>query len=240
MGFDERHVLPALRLMPYDRLVVVAGRDTFRSPGFRRLRALEPDLRAVGVKPFDLAASLASIRDTIGRASRDGPVRISASGGPKTLTNAAILAAVPALRGPSAALSQKGLRTGSRCPRRRGEAIGPGPSGNPSEERRHGPGRGQRSESAQAPRILGRSKSTQLEAIPDRTGRDRRESRSRASGGDVPPTLGQSRDPRVCDLDRTMRRHATTGASGTDVTPLSRGTNDHGRPPLAGWTMPQA
>src|SRR2546427_6317230 len=93
MGFDERHVLPALRLMPYDRLVVVAGQDTFRSPGFRRLKALEPDLQAVGVKPFDLAASLASIRETIAQASRDGPVRISASGGPKILTNAAILAA---------------------------------------------------------------------------------------------------------------------------------------------------
>src|SRR5256885_7586158 len=93
MGFDERHVLPALRLMPYDRLVVVAGRDTFRSPGFRRLKALEPDLQAVGVKPFDLGASLASIRETIAQASRDGPVRISASGGPKTLMNAAILAA---------------------------------------------------------------------------------------------------------------------------------------------------
>jgi Family of unknown function (DUF6293) len=93
MGFDERHVLPSLRLMPYDRLVVVAGRDTFRSPGFRRLRALEPNLRALSVKPFDLEASLASIRETIRRASRDGPVRISASGGPKILTNAAILAA---------------------------------------------------------------------------------------------------------------------------------------------------
>src|SRR2546426_11264340 len=93
MGFDERHVRPALRLMPYDRLIVVASRDTFRSPGFQRLKTLEPDLCAVGVKPFDLGASLASIRETIGRASRDGPVRISASGGPKTLTNAAILAA---------------------------------------------------------------------------------------------------------------------------------------------------
>src|SRR5438445_6978176 len=76
MGFDERHVLPALRLMPYDRLVVVAGRDTFRSPGFRRLKDLEPSLRSVVVRPFDLAASLASIRETIGRASRDGPVGI--------------------------------------------------------------------------------------------------------------------------------------------------------------------
>src|SRR5256886_16421225 len=95
MGFDERHVLPALRLMPYDRLVVVAGRDTFRSPGFRRLKALEPDLQAVGVKPFDLAASLASIRETIAQASPDGPVRLTASGGPKAFTNPPIRAASP-------------------------------------------------------------------------------------------------------------------------------------------------
>src|SRR2546422_99248 len=32
MGFDERHVLPSLRLLPYDRLVLVAGRDTVRLP----------------------------------------------------------------------------------------------------------------------------------------------------------------------------------------------------------------
>ncbi len=93
MGFDERHVLPSLRLMPYDRLVVVAGRDTFRSAGFRRLKALEPALHAVGVDPFDLEASLGSILEAVRRAARDGPVRISASGGPKILTNAAILAA---------------------------------------------------------------------------------------------------------------------------------------------------
>src|SRR5256712_12265750 len=37
-----------------------------------------------------------------------------------------------------------------------------------------------------------------------------------------------------------MRRHATTGASRTDFIPLSRGTNDDGRPSLDGWTMPQA
>src|SRR2546428_9432320 len=91
--------------MPNDRLIVVTSRYTFRSHGFRRLRALEPDLRAVGVKPFDLAASLASIRETIGRASRDGPVRISASGGPKTLTTAAILAAL-----------QEGTGTSYRAP----------------------------------------------------------------------------------------------------------------------------
>src|SRR2546426_3815370 len=94
MGFDERHVVPSLRLMPYDRLVLVAGRETFRSAGFRRLKVLEPGLRTVRVDPFDLTGALESIRGTIRRAATDGSVRISASGGTKILTNAAILAAV--------------------------------------------------------------------------------------------------------------------------------------------------
>src|SRR2546427_7942981 len=93
MGFDERHVLPSLRLMPYDRLVLVAGRDTFRSAGFRRLKVLEPGLQTVRVDPFDLTGALESIRGTIRRATGDGSVRISASGGTKILTNSAILAA---------------------------------------------------------------------------------------------------------------------------------------------------
>src|SRR3989449_1371376 len=93
MGFDERHVLPSLRLMPYDRLVLVAGGETFRSAGFRRLKILEPGLRTVRVDPFDLTDALESIRATIHRATGDGSVRISASGGTKILTSAAILAA---------------------------------------------------------------------------------------------------------------------------------------------------
>ena len=93
MGFDERHVLPSLRLLPYDRLVLVAGRETFRSAGFRRLKVLEPGLRTVRVDPFDLTDALESIRGTIRRATGDGSVRISASGGTKILTSAAILAA---------------------------------------------------------------------------------------------------------------------------------------------------
>src|SRR5436309_11940359 len=93
MGFDERHVLPSLRLLPYDRLVLVAGRETFRSAGFRRLKVLEPGLRTVRVDPFDLTDALESIRGTIRRATGEGSVRISASGGTKILTNAAILAA---------------------------------------------------------------------------------------------------------------------------------------------------
>ncbi len=93
IGFDERHVLPSLRLMPYDRLVLVGGRDSFRSRGFRRLRLLEPDLQAVRVDPFDLGDCLESIEQSVRQARAMGPVRISASGGTKILTMAALLAA---------------------------------------------------------------------------------------------------------------------------------------------------
>src|SRR6266702_1398893 len=81
MGFDERHVLPALRLMPYDRLVVVAGPETFRSGGFRRLKGLEPSLRPVPVRAFDLLDSLATVRRTILDSAAKGPVRLSVAGG---------------------------------------------------------------------------------------------------------------------------------------------------------------
>src|SRR3989442_12586193 len=93
MGFDERQVHPSLRLLPYDRLVLVAGGETIRSAGFRQIRALEPALGSVRVDPFDLMSALESIRGMIRLAATDGAVRISASGGTKILTNAAILAA---------------------------------------------------------------------------------------------------------------------------------------------------
>jgi hypothetical protein len=93
VGFDERHVLPALRLLPYDRLIVVGGRDAFRAPAFRRLRAVEPDLQSIPVDPFDLRDCLDAIERCVHLARRDGSVRISATGGTKILTMAAFLAA---------------------------------------------------------------------------------------------------------------------------------------------------
>src|SRR5205823_4733843 len=55
VGFDERHVLPALRLLPYDRLVAVGGRDAFRAPAFRRLLSIEPDLQRFPADAFPAA-----------------------------------------------------------------------------------------------------------------------------------------------------------------------------------------
>jgi hypothetical protein len=79
--------------MPYDRLVLIGGSNSFRSAGFRRLRLLEPDLEAVRVDVFDLGDCLESVEEAIRRARAIGPVRISASGGTKILTMAALLAA---------------------------------------------------------------------------------------------------------------------------------------------------
>lgn len=93
MGADDRQVLPAMRLLPYDRLVLVAGADAFESEGYRRLEALEPFPRKVSVDPYDLPGCLEALRRTLRESSRDGPARLSVGGGSKILTSAAILAA---------------------------------------------------------------------------------------------------------------------------------------------------
>src|SRR6184192_4453918 len=93
IGFDDKHVLPSLRQLPYDRLLLVGGRDSFRSPAFRRLRSFEPSLQSVRVNPFDFGNCLRAIENVVEREREKGPVRISATGGTKILTTAAILAA---------------------------------------------------------------------------------------------------------------------------------------------------
>ena len=93
MGFDERHVWPAMRLLPHDRLIVVGARDTFRSRAFRRLRAAQPDVLGLRVDPFDLRECMDAIVRCARTAREEGPVRIGAGGGTNLLTLAAVLAA---------------------------------------------------------------------------------------------------------------------------------------------------
>ena len=93
MGSDERHASPAMQLLPHDRLIVVGSRDTFRSTAFRWLRTLEPEVLAVRVDPFNLRECLDAIARSAQNARKEGPVRISASGGTNILTIAAVLAA---------------------------------------------------------------------------------------------------------------------------------------------------
>src|SRR5436190_18865112 len=94
IGFDDKHVLPSLRQLPYDRLLLVGGRDSFRSPAFRRLRSFEPSLQGVRVNPFDFGNCLRAIENVVEREREKGPVRISATGGPKILATAAIVGAL--------------------------------------------------------------------------------------------------------------------------------------------------
>src|SRR5205823_2984590 len=59
----------------------------------RRLRSFEPSLQSVRVNPFDFGNCLQAIENVVEREREKGPVRISATGGTKILTTAAILAA---------------------------------------------------------------------------------------------------------------------------------------------------
>lgn len=93
-GFDERRILPALRLLAYDDLVLLAGRDSLRAAGFTRLKGLEPSLRTILVDPFDFSEcyrKAASTLEDLARSDRD--VRLTVTGGTKILGAAALLAA---------------------------------------------------------------------------------------------------------------------------------------------------
>lgn len=93
-GFDERRVLPALRLLAYDELVLLTGRDSTRADGYARLKALEPSLRTVLVDPFDLGDCLDRTVSTLRDLANAGrAVRLSVTGGTKILSAAALLAA---------------------------------------------------------------------------------------------------------------------------------------------------
>src|SRR5204862_7355481 len=92
IGFDDKHVLPSLRQLPYDRLLLIGGRDSFRSPAFRRLRSFEPSLQSVRVNPFAFGNCLRAIENVVAREREKGPVRFSAPGGTMILPPAALRA----------------------------------------------------------------------------------------------------------------------------------------------------
>ncbi len=100
-GFDATKVLRALRWLPYDRLVLLAGGKSLTGPGFRRLRDVE---RATGgsleverVDPFDFASCFQGAISAIDRHRKAGDdVRVNISGGTKVLADAALLAAFQA------------------------------------------------------------------------------------------------------------------------------------------------
>jgi len=97
-GFDERKVLQAMRMFPYDRLSLIGGPDSFRSPGYRRLRELEAQagaaVESTAVDPYDFAACFRGAVAVLDRYSRPQfEARLNVSGGTKVLADAATLAA---------------------------------------------------------------------------------------------------------------------------------------------------
>ena len=97
-GFDERKVFQAMRRFPYDRLSLIGGPDSFRSPGYRRLRELEAQaggaVETAAVDPYDFAACFRTALAVLGRYPPERfEVRMNASGGTKVLADAAVLAA---------------------------------------------------------------------------------------------------------------------------------------------------
>ncbi|HLE45804.1 MAG TPA: DUF6293 family protein, partial [Thermoplasmata archaeon] len=85
-GFEESKVLGALRLLPYDRLVLVAGGRSLRERGLRRIeeaeRAAGGRVEVVRVDPFDLASCFRGTLEAIERHRRAGDeVRVNVSGG---------------------------------------------------------------------------------------------------------------------------------------------------------------
>lgn len=100
-GFEESKVLGALRWLPYDRLVLVAGGRSLRERGLRRIeeaeRAAGGRVEVVRVDPFDLASCFRGTLEAIERHRRAGDeVRVNVSGGTKVLADGALLAAFQA------------------------------------------------------------------------------------------------------------------------------------------------
>ena len=100
-GFEASRVLGALRWLPYDRLVLVAGGRSLRERGFRRIqeaeRAAGGRVEVVRVDPFDLASCFRGTLEAIERHRRAGDeVRVNVSGGTKVLADGALLAAFQA------------------------------------------------------------------------------------------------------------------------------------------------
>jgi len=96
-GFDESKVFGALRWLPYDRLVLVAGPESLRKPGFRRLRDAERaaggEVEVVRVDPFDFLSCFEGTCAAIERHRKaENEVRVNISGGTKVLADAALLA----------------------------------------------------------------------------------------------------------------------------------------------------
>ena len=96
-GFNEKKVFAAMRTIPYNRLVLVAGEDVLDRKEFKLMVALEEKsggtVETVTINPFDFADCFNGMNRAIRKHMAGGGVVLNISGGTKILADAAILAA---------------------------------------------------------------------------------------------------------------------------------------------------
>jgi hypothetical protein len=96
-GFDDKKVQSAMRMLAYDRLVVVTGEDSIKKDSYKRLQELESSgpvgMDTVVADVFDFMDCLEKTVETIDKYKRTGTdVIVNFSGGTKVLSDAALLA----------------------------------------------------------------------------------------------------------------------------------------------------
>jgi hypothetical protein len=96
-GFDDKKIQSAMRMLAYDKLVLVTGEDSLKKDSYKRLQEIESgDLDAmetVVADVFDFTDCLKKVEGAIDRYSKKGvDVIVNFSGGTKVLSDAALLA----------------------------------------------------------------------------------------------------------------------------------------------------
>jgi hypothetical protein len=96
-GFDDKKIQSAMRMLAYDKLVLVTGKDSIEKESYKRLHEVESsgsnEMETVVVDVFDFMDCLKGIEDVIDKYTKRGSkVIVNFSGGTKVLSDAALLA----------------------------------------------------------------------------------------------------------------------------------------------------
>lgn len=97
-GFDEDKILSAMRMLAYDKLVLVTGKDSLEKDGYKRIVEIESGgkngIETILVNVFSFMVCLKKIEETIDKYTKKGyEVLLNVSGGTKVLSDAAMFAA---------------------------------------------------------------------------------------------------------------------------------------------------
>lgn len=96
-GFDDKKIQSAMRMLAYDKLVLVTGEDSLKKDSYKRLQEIESGdldgMETVVADVFDFMDCLKKVEEAIEKYSSKGlEVIVNFSGGTKVLSDAALLA----------------------------------------------------------------------------------------------------------------------------------------------------